>query len=152
MPATSASCGSFGSGVLSKDWRDRRADLMVRTGDQAEDRVSRQIAPYESHLSVSFAAAGSDDRAYSLAADIGMPHFGIEFHYWRSKWILSRYSNINGICAAFIRRPRRALERAFKMRQIFPIPQRTRGYVRKRIGVNIGNLFRNTTCTTGRHG
>ena len=58
MPATSASCGSFGSGVLSKDWRDRRADLMVRTGDQAEDRVSRQIAPYESHPSVSFAVAG----------------------------------------------------------------------------------------------
>ena len=45
MPATSASWGSFGSGVLSNDWSDKRADLMVRTGDQAEERVSRHIAP-----------------------------------------------------------------------------------------------------------
>jgi len=45
MVATSASCGSFGSGVLRRDCRERRADLMVRTGDQAEPRVSRQIAP-----------------------------------------------------------------------------------------------------------
>lgn len=45
MLATSASCGSFGSGVLSRDWRDSSADFMVRTGDQAVDRVSRQMAP-----------------------------------------------------------------------------------------------------------
>ena len=43
--ATSASCGSLGSGVLRRDWRERRADLMVRTGDQAVPRVSRQMAP-----------------------------------------------------------------------------------------------------------
>jgi hypothetical protein len=43
--ATSASCGSFGSGVLSSDCRERRADFIVRTGDQAEPSVSRQIAP-----------------------------------------------------------------------------------------------------------
>jgi hypothetical protein len=46
MLATSASCGSLGSGVLRRDWRERSADLMVRTGDQAEARVSRQMAPY----------------------------------------------------------------------------------------------------------
>ena len=43
--ATSASCGSFGSGVLRRDCRERSADLIVRTGDQAEPRVSRQMAP-----------------------------------------------------------------------------------------------------------
>lgn len=47
MLATSASCGSFGSGVLRRDWSEIRADLMVRTGDQAVERVSRQIAPYK---------------------------------------------------------------------------------------------------------
>lgn len=47
IPATSASCGSFGSGVLRRDWRDSRADLMVRTGDHAADKVSRQMAPYQ---------------------------------------------------------------------------------------------------------
>ena len=46
MLATSASCGSLGSGVLRRDWRERRADLIVRTGDQAVPRVSRQMAPY----------------------------------------------------------------------------------------------------------
>jgi hypothetical protein len=46
IPATSASCGSFGSGVLSRDWREIRADLMVRTGDHCDDSVSKQMAPY----------------------------------------------------------------------------------------------------------
>merc|ERR1712005_27452 len=45
MPATSASCGSFGSGVLRRDWSEMRADLMVRTGDHCDDSVSKQIAP-----------------------------------------------------------------------------------------------------------
>lgn len=45
MDATSASCGSLGSGVLRRDCRERRADLMVRTGDQAEPMVSRHMAP-----------------------------------------------------------------------------------------------------------
>jgi hypothetical protein len=44
--ATSASWGSLGSGVLSKDCSESRADLIVRTGDQALESVSRQIAPY----------------------------------------------------------------------------------------------------------
>lgn len=43
--ATSASCGSFGSGVERSDWREIRADLMVRTGDHCDESVSRQIAP-----------------------------------------------------------------------------------------------------------
>jgi len=45
MLATSASWGSFGSGVLRSDCRESKADLIVRTGDQAVPRVSRQIAP-----------------------------------------------------------------------------------------------------------
>lgn len=35
----------MGSGVLRRDCRERRADLIVKTGDQAVPRVSRQIAP-----------------------------------------------------------------------------------------------------------
>ena len=46
MLATSASCGSFGSGVERRDWSEIRADLIVRTGDHCDDNVSRQIAPY----------------------------------------------------------------------------------------------------------
>jgi hypothetical protein len=44
--ATSASCGSLGSGVLRRDCKERRADLIVSTGDQAVPNVSRQIAPF----------------------------------------------------------------------------------------------------------
>ena len=32
--------------MLRRDWRERRADLIVRTGDQAEPKVSRQMAPF----------------------------------------------------------------------------------------------------------
>lgn len=45
MWATSASWGSFGSGVLRRDCSESRADLIVKTGDHADPRVSRQIAP-----------------------------------------------------------------------------------------------------------
>lgn len=45
MVATSASCGSEGSGAESRDCRERRAVLMVRTGVHFAERVSRQIAP-----------------------------------------------------------------------------------------------------------
>ncbi len=41
----------MGSGVLRRDCRDKRADLIVRTGDQAEERVSRQMAPYRKFVS-----------------------------------------------------------------------------------------------------
>ena len=51
MLATSASCGSFGSGVLRRDCRERRADLIVSTGDQAVPNVSRQIAPFSRRVS-----------------------------------------------------------------------------------------------------
>lgn len=44
--ATSASCGSVGSGASRRDCSERRAVLMVRTGDHFCERVSRQIAPW----------------------------------------------------------------------------------------------------------
>ena len=44
--ATSASCGSVGSGASKRDCSERRAVLMVRTGDHFCERVSRQMAPW----------------------------------------------------------------------------------------------------------
>jgi hypothetical protein len=38
--ATSASCGSEGSGEQRRDWSEMRVDLRVRTGDQASFRMS----------------------------------------------------------------------------------------------------------------
>lgn len=46
MLATSASCGSLGSGVERSDWREIRADLIVSTGDHCDDSVSKQMAPW----------------------------------------------------------------------------------------------------------
>ena len=45
MSATSASCGSVGSGLQSSAWRERRAVFIVRAGDQVSFSMSRQIAP-----------------------------------------------------------------------------------------------------------
>ena len=70
--ATSASWGSFGSGVLRRDCRDSRADLIVRTGDHAEPRVSRQIAPCE-EVRMLRAAGKKRLLTYSLAANVWMP-------------------------------------------------------------------------------
>lgn len=87
--ATSASCGSLGSGVLSSDCSDRRDDLIVRTGDHADDSVSRQIAPYSSNkqldrplpLYVYHMLQGATHR---LTADIGVPDLGLELHH---RWL-----------------------------------------------------------------
>ncbi len=43
--ATSACCGSLGSGEHSRLCSEIRVDFRVRTGDQASLRISRQIAP-----------------------------------------------------------------------------------------------------------
>lgn len=43
--ATSASCGSLGFGASRSMRKDRRAVLMVPTGDQPLPRISRQMAP-----------------------------------------------------------------------------------------------------------
>lgn len=43
--ATSASCGSLGSGEARRDWREIRAFFNVMMGDQALLRVSKQMAP-----------------------------------------------------------------------------------------------------------
>ena len=47
MLATSASCGSLGSGVLRRDCKEMSADLMVSTGDHCVLSVSRQMAPFQ---------------------------------------------------------------------------------------------------------
>jgi len=90
---------------------------MVRTGDQADDRVSRQIAPYTHGQ-----GAGKDMKTltcdtYCLAADVRMPHLGVELHYRRSERILAWYSNIDLVYATFVGRPWRTLERTFEVHQ-----------------------------------
>jgi hypothetical protein len=98
IAATSASCGSFGSGVLSRDCRERRADLMVRTGDQAVPRVSRQMAPCCLLVSVWKAWRST----HSLTADIGMPELGLEEHLRRLEWIFLRNFDVYHICTSLI--------------------------------------------------
>jgi hypothetical protein len=100
MLATSASCGSLGSGVLRSDCKERRADLIVRTGDQAVPRVSRQIAPYNM-LTIRISVTGD---TYSLTADIWMPQLCLEKHLRRPKGVFLRNFDVYYICTAFIGR------------------------------------------------
>ena len=66
---------------------------------------------------------------HSLAADVRVPDFGVKFHYWRSKWVVIRYLNIDNVVSALIWCARRAFERALEMCQILPITHRIGEYV-----------------------
>lgn len=86
-----------------------------------------------------------------LTADVWMPYFGIELHYWGAERVLSRYSDINRICASFIWGSGWTLKRTFKMCQVFPISERAGRYIQKGVIMGIGNLFRNSTSPVGSH-
>lgn len=98
--ATSASWGSFGSGVQRRDWRERRTDLMVKTGDQAVLKVSRQIAPYFSKST--FPSLVLKLITYSLTADIWMPELSCELHYWWTERIFIWDFDVDNISTSFI--------------------------------------------------
>lgn len=40
-------CGSFGSGVQSRDWTESNVEDIVRTGDHCCLRISKQMTPYK---------------------------------------------------------------------------------------------------------
>jgi hypothetical protein len=83
---------------------------MVRTGDQAEERVSRQIAPYakrfvslapkQRHLSALWGLGCT----YRLTADIRVPDFGVKLHNRRPKWIFVWDFDVYDEVATFIGR------------------------------------------------
>lgn len=101
--ATSASWGSLGSGVLSKDCSESRADLIVRTGDQALESVSRQIAPYIGYQNPVLLKCISWKSTDRLAADIWMPHFGFKLHGRWSERVVGGDFDIDVVGATFIR-------------------------------------------------
>lgn len=157
--ATSASCGSLGSGVLSNDCSDRRADLIVRTGDHAVDSVSRQIAPYSkatlgpvlSSTSHAILRAPGIPVTHRLTADIGMPDLGLEFHNRWSERVFCRDLDIDIIATTFVWGPRRARERATQMGDILVITHGVCQNLRAAIRVDISQLFRNPTRSIGSH-
>ena len=109
IPATSASCGSFGSGVLRSDCREMRAALIVRTGDHAVDKVSRQMAPCKKHLVRRNTWTGERSN-YRLTADIWVPDLCLELHHGGLERVIARYPNIDLVDSPFVRRSRRPLE------------------------------------------
>ena len=56
--------------------------------------------------------------AYCLAADIRMPDLGIEFHYWRTKRIITGDANVDDVCSALVGRTRRAFEGSLEMCEV----------------------------------
>jgi len=116
IAATSASCGSFGSGDASSPWIDISAVLSVKTGDHAVDKVSRQIAPCQvttvssgrllSSFMIDFLAEDYTVFTHRLTANIWMPYACLELHNWRSKWVIIWNLNINAELSTFIRRIR----------------------------------------------
>ena len=49
---------------------------------------------------------------YCLAANVWMPDFRIELHYWRAKRVVVRYLDVDCVCASLVRCARWSLEGA----------------------------------------
>jgi hypothetical protein len=75
---------------------------MVRTGDQALPRVSRQMAPWIRLLARCMTGRKFGREMYSLGADIWMPEFRDEFHDGRFEGVVIWDLNIDDVCAALI--------------------------------------------------
>ncbi len=150
MLATSASWGSFGSGVLRRDCREIRADLIVRTGDHADDRVSKQIAPYASPQSVTLEHYNHVACAYGLTADVGMPDLGLELHHGRPERVLCWYLYVNPVPSALIWSIWWAEKLAPKMRQVIR-NYRFDQYPGVRVVLDIGDFLGDTASATGAH-
>jgi len=114
--------------VLRSDCRDRRADLIVRTGDQAEESVSRHIAPY-GRETVSIKWVASESSTYSLTANIWMPHLRVEFHDWRPEGVISGYLDIDNVIPSLIWCAWWTFEGAFQVCQVISVPHGTGEYV-----------------------
>lgn len=105
---------------------------MVRTGDQAVERVSRQMAPYKpNNQRLHNEAVMDNDRIYRLAADIWMPDFSVELHDWRPKRVIAWNFDIDCIHPPFIWCAGWSLEGALEMCKVVPISYWICGYVRK---------------------
>lgn len=80
---------------------------MVRTGDQAVPRVSRQMAPWNMLEGINL----TDSDTCRLTADIRVPQLCLEEHLRRSKWIFLGNLDVYNIGTAFIWRIWRTWER-----------------------------------------
>lgn len=78
---------------------------------------------------------------YRLAADVGMPDFGVEFHDWRLEWVVIWYSDVDGICASFIRGTGGAQEGSLEMGQVVAVTDQGCGDLGEVIALDIGDFF-----------
>lgn len=81
---------------------EMRADLMVRTGDQLWERVSRQMAPLKKYKYELGERISGRRNAYRLTADIRVPYPSLELHGRRTKRVVVWYPHVYEESAAFI--------------------------------------------------
>ena len=149
--ATSASCGSLGSGVLSSDCRDNNADRTVKTGDQALESVSRQMAPWRYTVSEDSLANTAVGYAYCLAANVGMPHFRFKFHAGGTKGVVGRDGDLDIEGTTFIGSPRRTRKGSTQIRDIIMISDRFDFDLGMGIGLDVGKFFAHASHAISRH-
>jgi hypothetical protein len=135
-----------------------RADLIVRTGDQADERVSRQIAPYEMKIStqapplpvLSRETHAEAKAAYSYTADIRVPQFGVELHDRRSKGVFVGYSDVYVVFPTFIGCVWWPHEAAAKMSQVV-VSNGLYFNMAVRITVHVGDFLGDPASPMGTH-
>jgi len=98
-----------------------------------------------------FGAGWDHSGAYRLTAHVRMPYFGVELHDWWPERVLARYPDVDRVCAALVRCPRGTFERALQMCEVVTASDRVCVDVRCGVGVYVGNFFRDSTGSVGRH-
>lgn len=133
---------------------------MVRTGDQAVERVSRHIAPchtISNHYPpppASAAAPGAlgQGLAYRLTADIGVPDFGLELHDWRPERVFRGYFDVNFIGSTLVGSTWGSSEGSPQVGEVVPTSHRFSCNLRVGIRMDICDLLCNTARTVRSHG
>lgn len=85
---------------------------------------------------------------YGLAADVGMPDFGVEFHDGRAEWVLGWDADVDDKAASLVRRARRAGNAGLEVRQVAGLGGLGRDLAAG-VGFDVGQLFGDAPGTTG---
>ena len=126
--ATTASCGSFGSGEASRDWTESRAVFSVRAGLHWSFNTSRQMAPLAELTFGCLEGRGVSAPEEAHSRHLGVaPNFRLEAHLGRLERVLGWQADVDEESAALVgRRVWAWREGAQRRRREAPQPSRKR--------------------------
>ena len=112
------------------------------------ERVSRQMAPW---IKISGNNESGAHKTYCLAADVWMPHLGVEFHDRRTEWVLLGNRDVDDKCASFVGGSWRTLKASLEMRDVLAVAGWSSRYLGYLVRMDIRNLLGHPASSIGGH-